>query len=116
MTEVFGGVRSLYPQRPGRNDGNIYVGTIKNHILEGSMQRRFNRVRHFCLRDINYKNNYIFHLILQIVFGHSKQLWGLAVHPDDELFATAGYDKNISLWKRHALLWSTQVCIYSVWK
>lgn len=49
--------------------------------------------------------------LLQIVFGHSKQLWGLAVHPDDELFATAGYDKNISLWKRHALLWSTQVCI-----
>lgn len=49
--------------------------------------------------------------VLQIVFGHSKQLWGLAVHPDDELFATAGYDKNISLWKRHALLWSTQVCI-----
>jgi len=45
------------------------------------------------------------------VFGHNKQLWGLAAHPDDELFATAGYDKNISLWKRHALLWSTQVCI-----
>lgn len=33
----------------------------------------------------------------------------MAVHPDDELFATAGYDKNISLWKRHALLWNTQV-------
>lgn len=45
LTEAYGGVRSLYPQRPGRNDGNIYVGTIKNHILEGSMQRRFNRVR-----------------------------------------------------------------------
>ncbi|XP_050432030.1 echinoderm microtubule-associated protein-like CG42247 isoform X1 [Adelges cooleyi] len=87
LTEVFGGVRSLCPQRPGRNDGNIYVGTIKNHVLEGSMQRRFNR----------------------IIFGHSKQLWGLAVHPDDELFATAGYDKNISLWKRHTLLWSTQI-------
>lgn len=54
--------------------------------------------------------NISFTNILQIIFGHSKQLWGLAVHPDDELFATAGYDKNISLWKRHALLWSTQVC------
>jgi len=53
-------------------------------------------------------------IILQIIFGHSKQLWGLAVHPDDELFATAGYDKNISLWKRHALLWSTQVCICNI--
>lgn len=49
-------------------------------------------------------------IFVQIVFGHSKQLWGLAVHPDDELFATAGYDKNICLWKRHTLLWNTQVC------
>lgn len=47
LTEVFGGVRSLFPQRPGRNDGNIYVGTTKNHILEGSMQRRFNRVGYY---------------------------------------------------------------------
>lgn len=44
LNENFGGVRTIYPQRPGRNDGNIYVGTIKNNILEGSLQRRFNQV------------------------------------------------------------------------
>ncbi|KAK6619902.1 hypothetical protein RUM44_006302 [Polyplax serrata] len=87
LPETFGGVRSLYPQRPGRNDGNIYVGTTRNNIVEGSLQRRFN----------------------QVVFGHGRQLWGLAVHPDDELFATAGHDKNIALWRRNKLIWTIQV-------
>ncbi|XP_014242237.2 echinoderm microtubule-associated protein-like CG42247 isoform X2 [Cimex lectularius] len=87
LPEVAGGIRSIYPQRPGRNDGNIYVGTTKNNIMEGSLQRRFN----------------------QIVFGHGRQLWGLAVHPDDEMFATAGHDKNIALWKKHKLVWTTTV-------
>ncbi|KAF5291175.1 hypothetical protein FQA39_LY14417 [Lamprigera yunnana] len=87
LADAFGGVRSIYPQRPGRNDGNIYVGTTKNNIMEGSLQRRFN----------------------QIVFGHSRQLWGLAVHPDDELFATAGHDKIIALWRKHKPVWTTQV-------
>ncbi|XP_076265445.1 doublecortin-domain-containing echinoderm-microtubule-associated protein isoform X2 [Rhynchophorus ferrugineus] len=87
LPDVFGGVRSIYPQRPGRNDGNIYVGTTKNNILEGSLQRRFN----------------------QVVFGHGRQLWGLAVHPDDEIFATAGHDKNIALWRKNKLIWTTQV-------
>ncbi|CAH1155979.1 unnamed protein product [Phaedon cochleariae] len=87
LPDVFGGVRSIYPQRPGRNDGNIYVGTTKNNILEGSLQRRFN----------------------QVVFGHGRQLWGLAVHPDDEVFATAGHDKNIALWRKNKLIWVTQV-------
>ncbi|XP_065155332.1 echinoderm microtubule-associated protein-like CG42247 isoform X3 [Atheta coriaria] len=87
LPESAGGVRSIYPQRPGRNDGNIYVGTTKNNILEGSLQRRFN----------------------QVVFGHGRQLWGLAVHPDDELFATAGHDKNIALWRKNKLIWTTQV-------
>lgn len=36
-------------------------------------------------------------------------MWGLAVHPDDELFATAGHDKNIALWRKNKLLWTTQV-------
>ncbi|XP_060529282.1 echinoderm microtubule-associated protein-like CG42247 isoform X2 [Cylas formicarius] len=87
LPELFGGIRSIYPQRPGRNDGNIYVGTTKNNILEGSLQRRFN----------------------QIVFGHGRQLWGLSVHPDDEVFATAGHDKNIALWRKNKLIWTTQV-------
>lgn len=87
LPESAGGVRTIYPQRPGRNDGNIYVGTTRNNILEGSLQRRFN----------------------QVVFGHGRQLWGLAAHPEDEVFATAGHDKHIALWRKQKLLWSTQV-------
>lgn len=87
LPESAGGVRTIYPQRPGRNDGNIYVGTTRNNIVEGSLQRRFN----------------------QVVFGHGRQLWGLAAHPEDELYATAGHDKNIALWRKHKLLWTSQV-------
>lgn len=87
LPESAGGVRTIYPQRPGRNDGNIYVGTTRNNILEGSLQRRFN----------------------QVVFGHGRHLWGLAAHPEDEVFATAGHDKHIALWRKQKLLWSTQV-------
>ncbi|XP_055857090.1 echinoderm microtubule-associated protein-like CG42247 isoform X1 [Episyrphus balteatus] len=86
LPESSGGVRTIYPQRPGRNDGNIYVGTTRNNILEGSLQRRFN----------------------QVVFGHGRQLWGLAVHPEDEIYATAGHDKHIALWRKHKLIWSIQ--------
>uniref|UniRef100_A0A1B0BJX9 Uncharacterized protein n=1 Tax=Glossina palpalis gambiensis TaxID=67801 RepID=A0A1B0BJX9_9MUSC len=86
LPESAGGVRTIYPQRPGRNDGNIYVGTTRNNILEGSLQRRFT----------------------QVVFGHGRQLWGLAAHPEDELFATAGHDKHIALWRKSKLIWTIQ--------
>lgn len=84
LPESAGGVRTIYPQRPGRNDGNIYVGTTRNNIVEGSLQRRFN----------------------QVVFGHGRQLWGLATHPEEEIFATAGFDKNIALWRKQKLIWT----------
>ncbi|KAM7358916.1 doublecortin-domain-containing echinoderm-microtubule-associated protein [Cochliomyia hominivorax] len=86
LPESAGGVRTIYPQRPGRNDGNIYVGTTRNNILEGSLQRRFT----------------------QVVFGHGRQLWGLAAHPEDDLFATAGHDKHIALWRKSKLIWTIQ--------
>lgn len=111
MTDSVGGVRTIYPQRPGRNDGNIYVGTIKNNILEGSLQRRFNQVRTLILAVFVSRilDSLSLLLISQIVFGHTKQLWGLAVHPDDEIFATAGHDKTVALWRRHKLLWTSQL-------
>lgn len=87
LSESAGGVRTIYPQRPGRDDGNIYVGTTKNNIVEGSLQRRFN----------------------EVIFGHGRQLWGLAVHPEDDIFATAGMDKTIVLWRKHKLIWSVSV-------
>ncbi|XP_067642608.1 echinoderm microtubule-associated protein-like CG42247 isoform X1 [Eurosta solidaginis] len=86
LPEAAGGVRTIYPQRPGRNDGNIYVGTTRNNILEGSLQHRFT----------------------QVVFGHGRQLWGLAAHPEDEVFATAGHDKHIALWRKNKLIWTIQ--------
>nr|XP_045610658.1 echinoderm microtubule-associated protein-like CG42247 [Procambarus clarkii] len=86
LPDQAGGIRTLYPQRPGHHDGNIYVGTTKNMILEGSLQRRFN----------------------QVVFGHSKQLWGLAVNHMDGTVATAGYDKNIIKWRDFQLEWRIQ--------
>ncbi|XP_055605100.1 echinoderm microtubule-associated protein-like CG42247 isoform X2 [Uranotaenia lowii] len=87
LPESAGGVRTIYPQRPGRNDGNIYVGTTRNNILEGSLQRRFN----------------------QVIFGHGKQLWAMAAHPNDEVFATGGHDKYVALWRRHKLIWTSSV-------
>ncbi|XP_069955573.1 echinoderm microtubule-associated protein-like CG42247, partial [Cherax quadricarinatus] len=86
LPEQAGGIRSLYPQSPGQHDGNIYVGTTKNMILEGSLQRRFN----------------------QVVWGHSNQLWGLAVNHTDGSLTTAGYDKNIIKWKKNHLVWRIQ--------
>ncbi|KAK4287993.1 hypothetical protein Pmani_038950 [Petrolisthes manimaculis] len=55
--------------------------------MEGSLQRRFN----------------------QVVFGHSKQLWGLAVNHLDGSLATAGYDKHIVKWRDTHLEWRIQV-------
>ncbi|XP_063613420.1 echinoderm microtubule-associated protein-like CG42247, partial [Penaeus indicus] len=86
LPEQAGGIRTLYPQRPGYHDGNIYVGTTKNMILEGSLQRRFN----------------------QVVFGHSKQLWAVAVNQLDGTVATAGYDKHIVKWRENQLEWRIQ--------
>ena len=48
------------------------------------------------------------------MFGHGRQLWGLAVHPDDEVFATAGHDKNIALWRKNKFIWTLQVDLSEV--
>ncbi|KAK3861807.1 hypothetical protein Pcinc_032279 [Petrolisthes cinctipes] len=89
LPEQASGVRTHYPQRSGHNDDNIYVGTVRNMILKGSLQRRFN----------------------QVVFGHSKQLWGLAVNHLDGSLATAGYDKHIVKWRDTHLEWRIQVSV-----
>ncbi|KAF2347218.1 Anaphase-promoting complex subunit 4 WD40 domain, partial [Trinorchestia longiramus] len=43
-----------------------------------------------------------------VVFGHSRQLWGLAINPRDGTVATAGYDKQIVCWEHNKLLWRIQ--------
>lgn len=44
-----------------------------------------------------------------MVFGHSKQLWGLAINHMDGSVATAGYDKHIVKWRETQLEWRVQV-------
>lgn len=82
-----GGPRTIAPQWPGRSDGNIYVGTVNNLILEGSLQRKFN----------------------MILFGHTSKLRGIATHPSDISFVSVGSDKTIANWRRSKLLWKVQV-------
>ncbi|KAF0305942.1 Echinoderm microtubule-associated protein [Amphibalanus amphitrite] len=88
LPEAAGGIRTLCPQKIGTNDGNIYAGTVKNMILEGSLMRRFHTV----------------------VFGHSRQLWGLAVCHEEESFVTAGHDRIVAKWSaKHKLLWKSPI-------
>jgi len=82
-----GSGRTLYPQWPSRNDGNVYVGTTKNLILEGSLQRKFNMV----------------------VYGHTKPVTALTTHPSDVSFVTAGTDKVVAKWRRSKLIWKLTV-------
>ena len=82
-----GSGRSLYPQWPTRNDGNVYVGTTNNIILEGSLQRKFNMV----------------------IFGHTRPISAVSTHPSDASFITVGGDKVVAKWRRSKLLWKVQV-------
>ena len=79
--------RALHAQWPGRSDGNVYVGTSRNLILEGSLQWKFSMV----------------------VFGHSRPVPALATHPTDLSFVTAGADKLVALWRRSKLIWKLAV-------
>ena len=82
-----GSGRALHVQWPGRSDGNVYIGTAKNLILEGSLQKKFSMV----------------------VFGHTRQLPALATHPTDASFVTAGTDKVVAMWRRSKLIWKLVV-------
>lgn len=87
LPESAGGIRSMCPQKLDATDNNIYVGTSKNVIVEGSVNRRFKIV----------------------VQGHHKELAALAVDPDEAAFVTAGHDRCISRWVMHKLVWRVQV-------
>ena len=65
----------------GIADGSVFIGTDKNNIVEGSVQ----------------KNKFVV-----VVWGHSGQVRGLATHPDDLCFISVGYgDKTVALWRKH---------------
>ena len=79
--------KNLYPQWPTRNDGNVYIGTANNLILESSLQRKFNMV----------------------LLGHTKPIAALSTHPSDSSFVTAGSDKLVAKWRRSKLQWKVTV-------
>jgi microtubule-associated protein-like 1/2 len=87
LPEIAGGVKSIVAQQPGTSSTGLYVGTAKNLILEGGFDSKFQ----------------------PLIVGHAKQLWGLAIHPTQPVFATAGYDRNILRWKSHRPEWRVQV-------
>jgi microtubule-associated protein-like 1/2 len=82
-----GSATCICQQWPDRSDGNIYVGTSRNLILEGSPQRKFTT----------------------IVFGHSQRLLALDTHPSDVSFVTAGTDRQVAKWRRTKLIWRLAV-------
>ena len=126
LPQSAGSGRTLYPVWPSRNDGNVYVGTTANIVLEvgsyntsllcyvyqyivmqGSVQRRFSMV----------------------LWGHTKPIAAISSHPTGEMshtvtpacdpylyllsadasFVTAGGDKVVAKWRRSKLLWKVTV-------
>ncbi|XP_038078773.1 77 kDa echinoderm microtubule-associated protein-like isoform X2 [Patiria miniata] len=89
FTESAGGIRAIVPLNPGSPDGRIILGTTRNHIMEGSLQTKF----------------------IYVLQSHCQELWAVAAHPNEQAFATAGYDKYVMLWQAdsHKLLWKSEV-------
>lgn len=85
LPEGLGSIRTLLNQ--AQNDRNLYIGTTRNCILEGSMTKKFSIV----------------------VWGHSERLDAIAVHPDDFAFVTAGHDKFVVKWRKQKVLWKVSV-------
>ncbi|XP_042907818.1 echinoderm microtubule-associated protein-like CG42247 [Parasteatoda tepidariorum] len=81
-----GGVTSLCPQKTVTNEWELFVGTNKNVILEGSVMWALNPVVH----------------------GHCDDVRALACHPDKACFVTAGLDRYICKWEVNSLIWKVQ--------
>lgn len=85
LPEECGGVRMI-----SRGQGGpTLVGTTKNTILCGSLDLQ----------------------LQPLVQGHMDELWGLACHPSQQQFLTAGSDKMIHMWNSTAktAVWSLEL-------
>ena len=82
LPDQFGAVRTLTTGKGSM----LIVGTTKNCILQGTLALNFSLV----------------------VQGHTDELWALAIHPTQNQFITAGYDRIIHLWDTlsHSVVWS----------
>ncbi|KPM01385.1 echinoderm microtubule-associated protein-like protein 1 [Sarcoptes scabiei] len=85
LPEQYGGVRTLTTGKGSM----LIVGSTKNCILQGTMALNFS-------------------LVIQ---GHTEDLFGLAIHPTQNQFITAGHDKNIHLWDTmsHLVVWTKDI-------
>eukprot|EP00118_Oscarella_pearsei_P025612 m.308471 g.308471 ORF g.308471 m.308471 type:complete len:792 (+) comp44058_c0_seq1:38-2413(+) len=86
VPENYGGIRTAV----GIPQGLFAIGTTRNCIAEGSFQGD-----HF----------------VDLIQGHSDELWGLAAHPKSNVFVSAGQDKLLMMWNAstHTSSWSTTV-------
>ncbi|GAB6020327.1 Echinoderm microtubule-associated protein-like 5 [Chamberlinius hualienensis] len=85
FSDMVGAVRTI-----AQGKGNfILVGTTKNCILQGTVYMGFQT----CVQ------------------GHTEELWGLAIHPNQSQFVTAGQDGYIHLWDTmsHSVVWSYEI-------
>lgn len=84
-----GSIRCIVTQNVGGIDGQIYIGTTKSTILDGSMQLKFRF----------------------IVQGHSDGVWGVIPHPFEPTFISAGFDQVAFKWSlvTHKVIWRSQV-------
>ena len=86
MSKFPTGVRSLDFYEPTKT---LLVGTRSAEIIE-----------------VNYQNG---QKVKTLINGHFQgtlkaELWGCAVHPKDQIFASCGADKTIRLWNENTML------------
>ncbi|XP_068163733.1 echinoderm microtubule-associated protein-like 3 isoform X1 [Antennarius striatus] len=81
IPEIYGAVRTIAVV----NDEELLVGTTRNAILRGAFSDGF----------------------VAIVQGHVDEMWGLATHPDQNIFLTCAHDRQVCLWntEEHKLDW-----------
>ncbi|CAD5119118.1 DgyrCDS7761 [Dimorphilus gyrociliatus] len=91
IPEVAGTIKSVVTRNIGGMDGAIYVVTAKSSFLEGSLQDKL---------------SFVFH-------AHSQSIAGLAVHPSEPFFYTAGQDSYVCKWSaaKKKMIWRIHVDI-----
>lgn len=85
IPKEFGGIRMI-----SHGPGNmLLVGTIRNCILQGTMELSF----------------------APVVEGHMEELWGLDTMPSQHQFLTCGTDKHIYMWdaQNHTCVWRKEI-------
>ncbi|XP_076058179.1 echinoderm microtubule-associated protein-like 2 isoform X3 [Oratosquilla oratoria] len=85
VPEQYGSPRMITTGRGSQ----LVIGTTRNSILAGTF-------------DLP---------LTPVMQGHTEELWGLTVHPTQQQFVTAGYDRNCFLWDTlsRTIVWSKDI-------